>query len=164
MGAEPCALEFLVHFIGDIHQPLHVGWENDLGGNECDVTWFGKKTNLHSVWDTSILEKWTTSIPEALDYLHKYIKDHPDIEKQYLESTNPVSWAAESFTSVVKSVYDFPGTCASIPALGEEYYTQHIPIVQQRLIAAGLRLAHLFNTILAEKLKQTPILRNEVVV
>ena len=46
------ALRFLVHFVGDVHQPLHVGRRADLGGNTVEVTLFGEKTNLHSVWDS----------------------------------------------------------------------------------------------------------------
>jgi hypothetical protein len=50
------ALKYLVHFIGDIHQPLHASSNNDRGGNEVTVTFMGRQTNLHAVWDTGIIE------------------------------------------------------------------------------------------------------------
>lgn len=50
------ALRFLVHFVGDLHQPLHSGRPEDRGGNDIDRKWSGKKTNLHAIWDSSIVE------------------------------------------------------------------------------------------------------------
>lgn len=53
------ALKFLVHFVGDVHQPLHVGRRDDLGGNRVEAFWFAEKTNLHSVWDFQLIENVT---------------------------------------------------------------------------------------------------------
>ena len=47
---------FLAHFVGDVHQPLHVGFEEDEGGNTIKVHWYRRKENLHHVWDNSIIE------------------------------------------------------------------------------------------------------------
>lgn len=49
------ALKFLVHFVGDVHQPLHTGRNEDLGGNKIEVNWFGTPTNLHSIWDSGLI-------------------------------------------------------------------------------------------------------------
>ena len=57
-------LRMLVHFIGDLHMPLHVGLKEDRGGNSFKVKWFGKQTNLHSVWDTKIIEGYEMSYTE----------------------------------------------------------------------------------------------------
>ncbi|KAG8382886.1 hypothetical protein BUALT_Bualt05G0125900 [Buddleja alternifolia] len=51
------ALLFLSHFIGDIHQPLHVGFRSDKGGNTIKVTWFNRKDVLHHVWDTDLIKR-----------------------------------------------------------------------------------------------------------
>jgi hypothetical protein len=51
----PCDLSYLVHWLGDIHQPLHVAYESDYGGNDYDVDFFGDCTNLHSLWDSGLL-------------------------------------------------------------------------------------------------------------
>lgn len=63
------ALKFLVHFIGDLHQPMHLGREADKGGNRVEMNWFGRKTNLHSVWDGSIVESRKMSYTEYSSYL-----------------------------------------------------------------------------------------------
>src|SRR5262249_16343160 len=66
------ALRFLVHFVGDVHQPLHVGRRADQGGNGTKVTWFRNPTNLHAVWDYQIIDAQQLSFSEFAQFL-----DHP---------------------------------------------------------------------------------------
>jgi len=148
--AEPCALEFLVHFTGDIHQPLHVGYDFDAGGNGQKVVWFGQDTNLHSVWDTKIIQRWVgNSVDNGVEQLTKMINDNPALVKKYLASMDPTEWADESFGYVRSTVYDFGSENGkSVPSLGEAYYKKNLPVVQQRLIAGGLRLGQSLNTVL----------------
>jgi hypothetical protein len=63
------ALKFLVHFVGDLHQPMHMGRKDDKGGNMVDFNWFGRKTNLHSVWDGALIENQKMSYSEYSHYL-----------------------------------------------------------------------------------------------
>ena len=63
------ALKFLVHLIGDLHQPLHVGKKSDRGGNKIKVKWFGEETNLHQVWDSKMIQLQELSYIEYSDYL-----------------------------------------------------------------------------------------------
>lgn len=63
------ALKFLIHFVGDLHQPMHMGRLADLGGNKLEYNWFGKKTNLHSLWDGSLIENNKMSYTEYSAYL-----------------------------------------------------------------------------------------------
>lgn len=63
------ALKFLVHFVGDLHQPMHMGRKDDKGGNKVDFNWFGRKTNLHSVWDGALIENQKMSYTEYSQYL-----------------------------------------------------------------------------------------------
>ena len=63
------ALKFLVHFIGDMHQPLHVGRGEDRGGNSIRVRWFGESRNLHSVWDSAIIASENLSFSEFVDFI-----------------------------------------------------------------------------------------------
>jgi hypothetical protein len=63
------ALKFLVHFVGDLHQPMHLGRKEDLGGNKVDAKWFGKQINLHSLWDGHLLENQKMSFSEYSQYL-----------------------------------------------------------------------------------------------
>lgn len=67
------ALKFIVHLTGDLHQPLHMGRKDDKGGNTVEYNWFGKKANLHSVWDGSLIEYKKMSFSEYSSYLqYKY--------------------------------------------------------------------------------------------
>jgi hypothetical protein len=63
------ALKFLVHFTGDLHQPMHLGRKDDLGGNRVPYTWFGDKTNIHSLWDSYLVEQKKMSFTELAEYL-----------------------------------------------------------------------------------------------
>ena len=58
------ALRFIVHIVGDVHQPLHAGKGDDRGGNDVQVHWFGEATNLHSVWDSKMIEAQSLSYTE----------------------------------------------------------------------------------------------------
>jgi len=151
-GEEPCALVFLIHFIGDVHQPLHVGYEDDKGGNDVDVTWFGSSKNLHSVWDSAILSKWNPDWNSASNALETIMSDDPSIVTKYMAQMDPIHWGTESYDLVKSVVYDFNPALGAAPradpALGQAYYDATYPVVQQRLIAGGVRLGHLLNTIL----------------
>jgi hypothetical protein len=163
-GVEPCALEFLVHFVGDSHQPLHVGYGYDEGGNDVQVTWYGETTNLHKVWDDEIIDRWDSDWEDAVSQLESMMQNEPNTVKYYASVTSPVIWADESFSYVRSTCYNFttsddekylklnPADELSlrqgVPALGDTYYNRNLPIVQQRLIAAGVRLAYLLGQIL----------------
>ena len=62
-------LRYLVHLIGDIHQPLHVGRGEDRGGNDIKVKWFGDDSNLHRVWDTNMIDNYQMSYTELSSHL-----------------------------------------------------------------------------------------------
>ena len=63
------AIKFLVHIIGDLHQPFHVGNGKDRGGNNIRLKWFGESTRLHTVWDTHLINQQNLSYTEFADYL-----------------------------------------------------------------------------------------------
>lgn len=75
-------MEFLVHFVGDVHQPLHVGYGYDEGGNTVTVDWFGTQTDLHGVWDDNIIQRWNDDESSAAKELMDFINDNPTIIKQ----------------------------------------------------------------------------------
>jgi len=141
---EPCALEFLDHFTGDIHQPLHISYDDDRGGNDVIVDFFGKQTNLHSVWDTYMIQKWTADEPTATAELQKYISKNPDFVKQVLSSLDPTVWANESYQITRFVCYNYTSS-GGVPQLEDEYYQANLPVVKLRLMAAGLRLAQTIN-------------------
>lgn len=176
-GVEPCALIFLVHFVGDVHQPLHVGYGYDLGGNTVDVEFFGQQTNLHHVWDDNIIYKWVDTWEDGASQLEQMASNETDTVKEYESITSPVIWADESFHYVRSTCYNFTDNGESdifangnqqmrfrqplkqargnrvsingdVPDLTQKYYDVNLPIIQQRLIAAGVRLGTLLNAIL----------------
>jgi hypothetical protein len=129
------ALAFLVHLIGDLHQPLHVGRKKDKGGNTISLKWFGKNTNLHALWDEKLIEMEQLSFTEYSDMLKKY---KSSFLPQQLQSLNSEDWAFESF-ELRKKVYQ------GIPFLKKQneyhyYYQQHEDL-KKRLTLAGIRLA-----------------------
>lgn len=131
-------LKFLIHLVGDIHQPLHVGHAHDAGGNSVQVTWFGKPSNLHKVWDTEMIESKKLSFTELVDFIDAPGK--PTIEKWQESTVN--EWIAES-ASLREQVYKFPEN----NKLGYEYLYQNFNTVQLRISQAGIRLAGLLNEI-----------------
>jgi len=143
---EPNALVFLIHFVGDIHQPLHVGWLSDRGGNTIPVSFYGVATELHAVWDVNIIEKYNNAWASFSQEIQQNIKNDPSLVKQYTADMSPVSWADESFSYVRSTVYTGI-TGKTNPNLTDTYYNMAIPVVKARLTAAGIRLGTLLNTI-----------------
>jgi hypothetical protein len=132
------ALKFYVHFVADIHQPLHAGRREDRGGNEVRVHWFREPTNLHAVWDTHLFEFENLSYTEFAAFV-----DHatPEQIRQW-QSAGYLDWVRESM-DLRGYVYEFD------PAkpLGYPYAARHVPTVKRRLLQAGIRLAGKLNEI-----------------
>lgn len=128
---------FLVHLVGDIHQPLHAGHAEDKGGNTLDVFFFGNKTNLHSLWDTGLIESKNLSFSEFADFINTH---EPPRLQEYLMS-GPADWLRESM-AMSKDVY-----ASNQGSLSYAYVYQQLPLVEQRLLQGGVRLAGLLNSI-----------------
>jgi len=149
---EPNPFEFLVHFVGDVHQPLHVGWGYDKGGNDVECYFFDKKTELHAVWDSGIIERNSTSYSDWSEYLLGIISANSTLIPSYTATMEPSNWADESFDYVRNDVYNFsPNNKVSMvgaePDLGTDYYNHNLPIITERLVAASIRLAALLDKI-----------------
>jgi hypothetical protein len=131
------ALRFLVHFVGDVHQPLHVGRRGDIGGNSIQVSWFGESTNLHAVWDEKIIETEKLSFSELADFI-----DHPTLtEIRTWQGSGVLDWVSESMAER-----------AQVYAIGDKklsylYAYQNGPLVKRRLLQGGVRLAGLLNAL-----------------
>lgn len=130
------ALRFLVHFLGDLHQPLHVGRAGDRGGNEIKVLWFGEPSNLHRVWDDGLIESEQLSFTEWVRFLDRVSPE----QIRAWQAGGYHDWAAESM-AVRAQVYDFEGASGEPPELGYRYAWRNLPLVKQRLLQAGVRLA-----------------------
>lgn len=142
------ALRFYVHFVGDVHQPLHVGRRADRGGNGIRVRWFGDHRNLHSVWDEGLIESQELSFTE----LTRFIDDPSPAEVAAWQAAPYEEWVRESFC-VRSQVYDFgdaPTTgVENLPDLGYVYTYHRMDLVKQRLLQAGVRLAGRLDSIFA---------------
>lgn len=134
------ALKFFVHFVGDIHQPLHVGRRPDRGGNSIEVVWFKEATNLHSVWDSGLIENEQLSFTEFVSFI-----DHPTLEEIK-------TWQASTYTDWVRESRELRERVYKIGdgKLSYAYAYESIPVVKRRLLQAGVRLAGLLNTIFAK--------------
>jgi len=134
------AMKILIHIVGDLHQPMHMGHLKDLGGNKIPVKFFDRKTNLHKIWDGSIMNSghsWSyTEWANQLDRLSD--------EEEAIESAGNVDdWALQTY-DIAKRVYNyFPkGTKVSY-----NHVATWTPVIEQQLLRGGLRLARILNAI-----------------
>lgn len=136
------ALRFIVHLIGDLHQPLHAGNGRDAGGNRFIVTFFGETRNLHSVWDSGIIDQEQLSYTELTHWLSRQITDE---QVEAWHSTDPVVWVTES-TVIRDQIY--PDNDARDLAFG--YVFDHRETVRTRLKQSGVRMAAYLNELFDE--------------
>ncbi len=136
------ALRFLVHFVGDVHQPLHVSHAHDKGGNDIAVEFFHNRANLHQVWDSLILRRTQKSWQEYAQQLSDRI--NPDQQAEWARDIDPARWATESYRLAVSHAYAIPKD----GRLDQAYYERNLPVVEQRLSMAGVRLAAVLNSVL----------------
>lgn len=143
------ALAFLVHLIADIHQPLHVGKNKDHGGNKISVLFFSENTNLHSVWDTKIIEHEKLSYTEFAHFIDKLESDEV---AQYQESSVE-DWANESIVireHIYNTLYDFTDRDSGLPSFSWQFQHDNIKLVKERLVVGGVRLAGVLDRIFTE--------------
>lgn len=132
------ALKFLVHFVGDVHQPMHASPRDDLGGNRHQVNYRGKGSNLHRIWDGTILEG-RGLLPEA--YAAALRAQSPLPADPTARSQSPaVEWALESCR-----VVQVPGVYPPRRVLDDAYLDAQRPVAEARLREAGRRLAAMLN-------------------
>jgi len=134
------ALRMVIHLVGDLHCPMHMGHATDLGGNRVKVKCFGRNTNLHSVWDSQIINSGHSwSYTEWADQL-----DRLDEEAMRVVSAgNPEAWARE-LLPVTAQIYEATPEGTEI---SYDYIARWAPVVEMQLLKGGLRLAALLNSI-----------------
>jgi hypothetical protein len=137
-GDEKQALRMLVHLVGDLHQPLHVGQPGDRGGNDFKVKWFGQSTNLHTVWDTHLIDDYGLSYTELAKAVDRY---GADTVRQW-QATTVRDWALES--RVLRETL-YPAEDKT--SLSYRYSYDYLDDAHLRLAQAGIRLAGLLNRI-----------------
>ena len=145
-AAKQEALTFLIYLIEDLHQPLHVGDTGSKGGKLIQVRFFNLPSNLHRVWDSQIVERYTADEQELLRGLKHFAT--PGLAAQW--SKGPVEdWATESL-QVAKKAYRLQESSATITSgttLDAYYCSTALPIIQEQLAKAGMRVACVLNQI-----------------
>jgi len=134
------ALRFVVHLVGDLHQPLHTGNGTDRGGNDVKVTFDGRPTNLHSVWDSGLVDEEQLSFSEYAARLER--RTTPEQTLAWWDA-NPLDWVRES-AAIRDTIYP------KDPKLGWDYSYRMQPIVRQRLAQGGVRLAAYLDWVFAK--------------
>ena len=131
---ERAELMMLIHLVGDMHCPMHAGMKSDRGGNGTKVKYFGKQRNLHSVWDSEIVEsahrwsysEWQQQVDRAS---HK--------EQKAIAQGCPNDWIEET----VLLARDIYATSSTGENLSYDYVAHYAPVVEQQLLKGGIRLA-----------------------
>ncbi len=142
------ALKFVIHLVGDLHQPLHVGTAEDRGGNQVPVLYRGHPTNLHTAWDGAIYDNGGDSPEDHAAGLREGLEEE---ERDRIMSGEPYDWALESHRIVREFVYPRLEDLAvredemGPPELSGPYAEAARPIMRRRMLEAGLRLAYLLN-------------------
>lgn len=135
------ALRFLGHYIGDLHQPLHVGNASDWGGNKIKVRWFKKDSNLHAVWDYEMPDQMQLIHPDGIKLLRNVAHESTD--------GSVLNWLDESLALGRSHAYvNARGNpVESGDKLGADYLDRNRSVVIARMSLAGTRLARMLNQI-----------------
>lgn len=134
------AMKMLIHLVGDMHQPMHMGHATDLGGNRVKVRYFGRDTNLHSIWDTNLLEsahRWSyTEWQQQLDRLD------PGAAVVAVGG-NLDDWASKN-VDIATRIYERTPEGSN---LSYDQVAEWTPVIEEQLVLGGYRLAHILNSI-----------------
>lgn len=133
-------LRLLIHIVEDVHQPLHVGHTDDKGGNDIKLTWFNNPTNLHSVWDSQLIDFQQLSYTEYT----AMINHTSAVQRDELQKAPISQWLFES-SQICSKLY--AETKNGDALNGYKYNFDHIAIVNQQLLKAGVRLAGILNAL-----------------
>ena len=137
---ERVQLMMLIHLVGDMHCPMHAGHKSDRGGNGTQVKYFGKNKNLHSVWDSEIVEsahRWSYSEwQQNIDRANKK-------QQKMLTQGTPNDWIEET----VLLAHDIYERSTIGGNLSYDYVVYYAPVIEQQLLKGGLRLAKLLEEI-----------------
>ncbi|TXF79272.1 S1/P1 nuclease [Chryseobacterium sp.] len=134
------ALRFLIHLMGDAAQPLHVGKAKDLGGNRIKLKFFGDNTNLHSLWDSKLVDFQNYSFTEFAQVLDVKSED----EVKSIQAGTLEEWLYDSQKIANKIYFN------SVPeaSYAYDYNYKFEPVLERQLLYGGLRLAKILNEIL----------------
>ena len=131
------ALYLIIHLVGDMHQPMHVGRFEDRGGNTIDVQWFDDHTNIHAVWDSRLINYENYSYTEYTKILNTIDKK----QKATIQSGTLEDWLFETY-QIANEIYS---SIKPKEELRYEYQYKYKDTVELLLQRAGIRLARILN-------------------
>lgn len=132
-------LRILIHLVGDVHQPLHCGREEDSGGNDIKVTWFNRPINLHTLWDSELIEFQQLSYTEYADAINHPTKN----QLKTWQKDDITKWVFESY-KLSDEIYKDAETNTKY---SYRYNFDYVKTLDQQLLKGGVRLAGLLNQI-----------------
>jgi hypothetical protein len=130
-------LKILIHLIGDLHQPLHVGYGSDKGGNTVHLTFIAENSNLHKVWDSEIIKEKHITEQSCLQLLQNYSKE--DIAK--IDKVDILAWMNES-RSYLPAVYNFQNN-----VIDQNYVDENSKTIEKLLLLSGLRISSILEDV-----------------
>ena len=130
-------LKMLVHFIGDLHQPMHVGLAEDKGGNDFKLQWFYKDSNLHRVWDTEMINSYGMGYIELAKNADVLTKE----QVENIQKGTVIDWINETHV-LTNNIYD---SVKEEDNLRYRYSYDNFKTVRSQLQIAGIRLAKVLN-------------------
>lgn len=132
-------LRILVHLVGDIHQPMHTGHREDKGGNDVKLSWFGKSSNLHSIWDSELIESQDLSYTEYTKSIN------------FCSNKQKIAWQKDPLSNWIAESYQIAGKLYSGVTAGDRlsyrYIYDHLATANEQLLKGGIRLGGLLNEI-----------------
>ncbi len=138
------ALRFLIHLVADLHQPLHAADDHDRGGNEVRINLQGRRTNLHQLWDTRIVEALGRHTARIAAGIESAVSRQ---QRTAWQGGTPGTWADESHRIARDKIYPMVEGRRSL-RLPASYVRMEAPATREQLAKAGMRLAWLLNTTL----------------
>jgi len=133
------ALKYLIHFVADVHQPLHAGYAYDKGGNTFQLQAFMRGSNLHALWDSGIIKSLNEATDAMAARLSRKAPSSADIEAS-------AAIAAEESCQIVGTPGYYPER-----RVGQDYIDRFTPVLEARLVLAGRRLARILNRTMDSK-------------
>jgi hypothetical protein len=134
-------LKLLIHFVGDMHCPMHAGYSSDRGGNGFEIQWNGNKSNLHRLWDSQLIDAahpWS-ALEWAINVDYKMSRR----ERREFAPGEPLEWMEETVALAHALYADTPHD----KPLSWDYINKYTPVVEERFLMGGYRLARLLNEI-----------------
>jgi hypothetical protein len=132
-------IRLLVHIVGDVHQPMHTGRAEDKGGNDVKLTWFGKSSNLHSIWDTELVESQQLSYTEYTQAIN------------FCSAKQKADWQNAPINAWITETYGMAQNIYGGVTLGDKlsyrYIYDNLETVNTQLLKGGIRLAGVLNQI-----------------